>query len=213
MDRSSKNQPPGKLLNRGFFEAPPERVARRLLANCSRAGQRPAGWPAASSKSRPILARTRKRPIPRRTRIAAPRREIRCFSAPRALRMFIPFMGCYFCMNFSCQKRGQAEASCFARWSRWPGSSRWRAIAACARMPQPANSPAAPAACARRLGLPAAEDNGLDLLDPNSPLAAARRRIARRSRAGDGRIGIRHAAELPLRFAIAGNDCVSGPKY
>jgi len=26
------------------------------------------------------------------------------------------------------------------------------------------------------------------------------------------RIGIRHAVELPLRFAIAGNGCVSGPK-
>jgi hypothetical protein len=26
------------------------------------------------------------------------------------------------------------------------------------------------------------------------------------------RIGIRQAADLPLRFAIAGNPCVSGPK-
>jgi hypothetical protein len=26
------------------------------------------------------------------------------------------------------------------------------------------------------------------------------------------RIGIRHAVELPLRFALAGNGCVSGPK-
>jgi len=26
------------------------------------------------------------------------------------------------------------------------------------------------------------------------------------------RIGIRHAVELPLRFALPGNECVSGPK-
>ena len=26
------------------------------------------------------------------------------------------------------------------------------------------------------------------------------------------RIGIRHAVELPLRFALHGNECVSGPR-
>ena len=54
--------------------------------------------------------------------------------------------------------------------------------------------------------------NGLDLLDPDSPLQV-RDDGARVERAlVSRRIGIRQAVELPLRFAVAGNECVSGPK-
>jgi 3-methyladenine DNA glycosylase Mpg len=52
----------------------------------------------------------------------------------------------------------------------------------------------------------------MDLLDPTSSLQL----WDDGKRAGrvivTPRIGIRHAVELPLRFAVAGNGCVSGPK-
>jgi DNA-3-methyladenine glycosylase len=69
-----------------------------------------------------------------------------------------------------------------------------------------------PGRLCQALGITRSADNGLDLLDPKSPLQLR----DDGTRAGrvlvTARIGIRHAAELPLRFAIAGNGCVSGPK-
>ena len=62
------------------------------------------------------------------------------------------------------------------------------------------------------MGLTREMHNGLDLLDPKSPLQVrddgmrfARVLVTRR-------IGIRHAVELPLRFSLPGNECVSGPR-
>ena len=69
-----------------------------------------------------------------------------------------------------------------------------------------------PSRLCQALGITRSSDDGLDLLDPKSPLqlrddgTRAGRVVVTR------RIGIRHAVELPLRFAIAGNGCVSGPK-
>ena len=61
-------------------------------------------------------------------------------------------------------------------------------------------------------GLYAESGQRLDLIDPDSPLQL-RDDGARVGRVlVSARIGIRHAAELPLRFALAENDCVWGPK-
>jgi DNA-3-methyladenine glycosylase len=69
-----------------------------------------------------------------------------------------------------------------------------------------------PGRLCQALGITRSADNGLDLLDPKSSLQLR----DDGTRAGrvvvTARIGIRHAVELPLRFALAGNGCVSGPK-
>jgi DNA-3-methyladenine glycosylase len=69
-----------------------------------------------------------------------------------------------------------------------------------------------PGRLCQALGITRVTDNGLDLIDPKSRLQVR----DDGTRAGrvlvTPRIGIRHASELPLRFIVAGNSCVSGPK-
>lgn len=69
-----------------------------------------------------------------------------------------------------------------------------------------------PGRLCQALGLTRQAHNGLDLLDAGSPLQVRDDGTRVRRVAVTRRIGIRQAVELPLRFAIAGNDCVSGPK-
>jgi DNA-3-methyladenine glycosylase len=62
------------------------------------------------------------------------------------------------------------------------------------------------------LGLTREKHNGLDLLDPKSTLQVRDDGMRVTRVLVTRRIGIRHAVELPLRFALAGNECLSGPK-
>ncbi len=69
-----------------------------------------------------------------------------------------------------------------------------------------------PGRLCQALDLGREKHNGLDLLDPESPLQVrddggrARRVLVTR------RIGISHAVDLPLRFAVPGHPCVSGTR-
>ena len=52
----------------------------------------------------------------------------------------------------------------------------------------------------------------MDLLDGASPLQVRDDGYSVDEVMVTRRIGIRHAVDLPLRFALPGNACVSGPK-
>jgi len=69
-----------------------------------------------------------------------------------------------------------------------------------------------PGRLCQALGLTRAAHNGLDLLDPASPLQVRDDGARVGKVLVTRRIGVRHAAELPLRFAVPGSACVSGPK-
>lgn len=204
----------GKLLTRTFFEARPERVARLLLGKIlvrRIKGRKPpiAGriveveaYLGPHSKTADPAAHSHRGPTPRNEVLFGP--------AGHAYVYFI--YGMYSCMNVSCEREGQG------------GGVLIRALEPVAGLDQMArNRGLAPGVAARELtsgpgrlcqalGITRSVDNGLDLTDPNSSLQllddgtpAGRVLVTRR-------IGIRHAVELPLRFAIAGNGCVSGPK-
>ena len=106
------------LLPRSFYSRPPDAVARGLLgkllvrpaaqAKRSRAGGRDR-WllPAASSRSRPISARTIRRPTP----LPDKRQGMRC-SSGRPGNAYVYFIyGMYFCLNVSCEEEGRAGRS------------------------------------------------------------------------------------------------------
>ncbi len=69
-----------------------------------------------------------------------------------------------------------------------------------------------PSRLCQALGITRATHNGLDLLDPDSPLQLRDDGTKTGRVLVTRRIGIRHAVELPLRFIVAGHGCVSGPK-
>ena len=69
-----------------------------------------------------------------------------------------------------------------------------------------------PSRLCQALGLNREAHNGLDLLDPASPLQVRDDGMRVTRALVTRRIGIRHAVELPLRFALPGHICVSGPK-
>ncbi len=69
-----------------------------------------------------------------------------------------------------------------------------------------------PGRLCQALGLKRETHNGLDLLDLGSPLQVRDDGMRVTRVLVTRRIGIRHAVELPLRFALPGHTCVSGPK-
>jgi DNA-3-methyladenine glycosylase len=62
------------------------------------------------------------------------------------------------------------------------------------------------------MGITRKAHNGLDLLDPRSPLQVRDDGMRVTRVLVTRRIGIRHAVELPLRFSLPDSECVSGPK-
>jgi len=66
-----------------------------------------------------------------------------------------------------------------------------------------------PGRLCQAMAITRAELNGVDLLDPASPLQLRQDGFFLSAVEVTPRIGIRHAADLPLRFALAGHPCVS----
>ena len=112
--------------------------------------------------------------------------------------------GCHFCVNAVCQPAGTAEAVLIRALEPAVGQgamARRRAI----RRPEELTN--GPAKLCQALGIDRGLD-GVDLCDADSPLYIARNPALARWRQARGpvittrRVGISHAAELPLRFYL-----------
>ena len=69
-----------------------------------------------------------------------------------------------------------------------------------------------PSRLCQALGLTRLAHNGLDLLDSHSPLQVRDDGYTVGEVLVTARIGIHEAVDWPLRFALPGNECVSGGK-
>jgi DNA-3-methyladenine glycosylase len=120
--------------------------------------------------------------------------------------------GRYFCMNVSCEVEGRA------------GCVLLRALEPIAGMEQMAVNrglelgahsrqlTSGPSRLCQALGLTRGTHNSLDLLDPVSPLQLRDEGFPITEVLVTPRIGIHEAVDWPLRFAVPGHECVSGPK-
>jgi DNA-3-methyladenine glycosylase len=209
----AKSQLPGLLLPRAFFEAPTERVAPRLLGKVL-AHRTETGWLVGRiveveaylgphHKTPDPAAHTHRGPTPRNQVIFGPAGHAYVYS----------IYGRYFCMNITCEADGRA------------GCVLVRALEPLAGMEQMAENrglaPGAHSGCVltsgpsrlcQALELDRLTHNGLDLLDRTSPLQVRDDGFRALKVMVTPRIGIRHAVDLPLRFALAEHACVSGPK-
>jgi DNA-3-methyladenine glycosylase len=208
-----KNELPGRLLTRAFFEAPPERVARRLLGKILvRKTEERKLIAGRIVEVEAYLGPHQQPPDPAAHSHRGPTPRNQVLFGPAGHAYVYSIYGLYFCMNVSCEGEGHG------------GGVLIRALEPVAGLEQMARNrglepgvaarglTSGPGRLCQALGITRCADDGLDLLDPRSPLQL-RDDGARAGRVlVTPRIGIRHAAELPLRFAIAGNGCVSGPK-
>ncbi len=203
---------PGKLPNRVCFEAAPERVASWLLGKLLVHRTRDGLLAGRIVEAEAYLGPHSHPPDPAAHSHRGPTPRNRVLFGPPAHAYVYSIYGRYFCMNISCEAEGRA------------GCVLLRALEPVAGMEQMARRRGLPPGAAPReltsgpgrlcqtLGLKRLTHNGMDLLDSASPLQVREDGYSVKEVLITRRIGIRHAVELPLRFSVGGNACVSGPK-
>jgi len=202
----------GRLLERVFFEASPEQVAPlllgKLLVHHTRRGLLVGriveieAYLGPHHETADPASHSHRGPTPRNSVMFGPAGHAYVYA----------IYGLYYCMNISCEKPGHG------------GGVLLRALEPIAGLEQMArNRGLEPGAAAHQLtsgpgrlcqalGLTRPAHNGLDLLDPSSLLQVRDDGQRVREVLVTRRIGLSHAEELPLRFAVPGHSCVSGPK-
>lgn len=213
-DSQHRANAPGRLLTRPFFEKSPEWVAPRLL------GKLLVHWTGAG----PVAGRI--------VEVEAylgphnsppdPAAHTHCGPTPRNLVLFGPaahayvyaIYGRYFCMNVSCEAEGQA--GCVLLRALEPVGelsiahmAKNRGLTSDAKIRQLASGPSR---LCQALGLTRPIHNGMDLLDPASPLQLRDDGFPVTEALVTARIGIKHAVDWPMRFLLPGHSCASGPK-
>ncbi|MGA2351757.1 MAG: DNA-3-methyladenine glycosylase [Terracidiphilus sp.] len=205
---------PGHVLSRAFFEAPPEQVAPRLL------GKLLAHWTDAGILAGRIVETEAylgphndpPDPAAHTFRGSTPRNQVLFGLGGHAYVYSI--YGRYFCMNVSCEAEGKAGGVLLRALEPVAGleqMARNRCLAAgpvSAKMMRQLTS--GPGRLCEALGISRPAHNGLDLVDPESPLQMRDDGCAVAEVLVTPRIGIREAVDWPLRFTLAGHPCVSG---
>lgn len=205
---------PGKPMPRGFFERPPELVAPLLLGKLLVHRQKALRPPIVGRivEVEAYLGPHHATPDPaaHSHRGPTPRNAVLFGAAGHAYVYSI--YGKYFCMNISCEAEGRAGCVLLRALEPVAGLE---AMADNRGLPSdaaPRMLTSGPSRLCQALGLTRASHNGLDLLDPRSPLELRDDGFAVTECLATSRIGIRHAVDLPLRFHLEGHRCVSGPR-
>jgi DNA-3-methyladenine glycosylase len=117
--------------------------------------------------------------------------------------------GMYYCVNVTCEPEGWAGCILVRALEPIIGIETMAGNRGLAANAAHAKLTSGPGRLCRALGITRPEHNGLDLLDAKSPLQLRDDGYVTGAIETTPRVGIRHAAELPLRFAVAGHACVS----
>jgi len=199
-------------LSRAFFARDPRRVARQLLGKVLvRAG---------SASSVPLTARIveveaylgEDDPAAH----AAAGRTLRnsvLFGPPGHAYIYFIY-GNHYCLNVSCEPDGKAGGVLFRALEPLSGidqMAKGRGI----EVDGPTDWPkltSGPGRLCEALGITRARDNGCDLTDATGSLWIGDDAYRARDIVATPRIGITKAADMPLRYLLAGNPFVSGPK-
>jgi len=200
------------VVSRAFFEDSPERVAPRLLGKLLvsvDAGKILAGR---IVEVEAYLGPHNDRPDPAAHAHRGPTPRNMVLFGPAGHAYVYSIYGLYYCMNISCEKKGLA------------GSVLLRALEPVVGIAEMArnrgleeNAPvrmitSGPSRLCLALGLTRPGHNGLDVTKASSVLQVREDGFPLPEVVITPRIGIKHAIDLPLRFAVKGNGCVSGPR-
>ncbi len=204
----------GALLPRAFFEEPVEQVAPRLLGKVL-VHKTPAGLLAGRIvEVEAYLGPHNNPPDPAAHSHRGPTPRNQVLFGPAGHAYVYAIYGRYFCMNVTCEIAGQAGCILVRALEPVPTAgldqmalNRGLAVGA-----SPRELTSGPSRLCQALGLTRLGHNELDLLDAASPLQLRDDGFEVVKVAVTPRIGISHAVDWPLRFAIADHACVSGPK-
>jgi len=207
--------PPGRLLPRAFFEAPPEQVAPRLLGKLlvHRSAKKQLAGRIVEAEA--YLGPHHDPPDPAAHSYRGPTPRNHVLFGPAGHAYVYAIYGRYFCMNISCETEDRAGCVLLRALEPTAGAeimATHRGLAAGAENRQLTSGPSR---LCQALGLSRPAHNGLDLLDPASPLQVRDDGFAVAEVLVTARIGINEineAFDWPLRFALPGHSCVSGPK-
>ncbi|HEV2214850.1 MAG TPA: DNA-3-methyladenine glycosylase [Terracidiphilus sp.] len=204
---------PGRLLPRAFFHHSPDWVAPRLLGkllvHTPRAGRVLAGR---IVEAEAYLGPHNHPPDPAAHSHRGPTPRNRVLFGAAAHAYVYSIYGQYFCMNVSCEPDGFAGCVLLRALEPVLGLDRMAANRGLPSGSPPWQLTSGPGRLSQALGLTRPRHNGLDLLDPDSPLQLRGDNFAPAQVLVTPRIGIRHAVDRPLRFAVPGHPCVSGPR-
>jgi DNA-3-methyladenine glycosylase len=127
-------------------------------------------------------------------------------------RAYVYFIyGMHSCLNISCEPTGQAGSVLVRALEPLQGLAQmaaWRGLTPHAPLRLLTSGPGR---LCQAFGITRAVHNGVDLLSEDSELQLRDDGYETPAILATPRIGISKAAERPLRFAIAGHPCVSGP--
>jgi DNA-3-methyladenine glycosylase len=200
-----------KRMERRFFLEPPEIVAPKLLGKLL-ARRTEDGWLAGRIVeveaylgphiiTTPDGAAHSFRGVTERNRVM--------FGPPGHAYVYFIY-GMYYCVNVTCEPEGLAGCILVRALEPVLGLEAMAANRKISGKVTAAKLTGGPGKLCQAMQIVRSEHNGLDLLSKESPLQLRDDGFAVDSIEVTPRIGIRLAADLPLRFAIAGHGCVSG---
>jgi DNA-3-methyladenine glycosylase len=197
--------PPWKQLTRSFFDAPPEQVAPALLGKVlvrRVTGKKLAGRiveteaylgehdPAAHAAS----GRTARNAV---------------LYGPPGHAYVYSIYGLHYCVNVSCLSEGVPGCVLLRALEPLEGIAEMRRNRGLAAAANDHRIASGPGKLCQALGITRAADNGVDLTSADSALSIYDDGFRGGEIQVSPRIGIRKAADLPLRFFFAGHACVS----
>jgi DNA-3-methyladenine glycosylase len=127
-------------------------------------------------------------------------------------RAYVYFIyGMHYCLNVSCEPEGDAGCVLLRALEPVEGLSAMASLRNLSLDARPQLLTSGPGRLCQALGITRAEQNGMDLTSSRSNLLIADDGFPDPEITVTQRIGIRKAADRPLRFLVTGNKFVSGP--
>jgi DNA-3-methyladenine glycosylase len=203
---------PGRILSRAFFEAPPDQVSPRLLGKIL-AHRTDAGILAGRIvEVEAYLGPHNSPPDPAAHTHRGPTPRNLVLFGPAGYAYVYAIYGRYFCANVSCEVEGKGSGILLRALEPLVGAEQMAINRGLAPGASARDLTSGPSRLCQALGLTRLSHNGLDLVDPHSPLQMLDDGFPTPDPLVTVRIGINHAVDWPMRFVLPGHPCVSGPK-
>jgi DNA-3-methyladenine glycosylase len=203
---------PGKLLRRGFFEQSPELVAPRLIGKLLVHRTKHGVISGRIVEVEAYLGPHNDPPDPAAHAYRGPTLRNQVLFGPAGHAYVYSIYGRYFCMNISCEIEGQAGCVLLRALEPVTGLDRMASNRDLPRGSVLRLLTSGPSRLCQAMGLTRADHNGLDMTSRSSSLQVRDDGCSISHLLVTARIGIKHAVDWPLRFALPEHTCVSGPR-